>query len=229
MGMKRDWLLRYLEVRPLFRILFPIHLVVAYIYGNLGAYGAVDLMRGALPVYALAAIFFAVGAISGDRAAKRFDFSLALPYSRRSYFWSKFWHRYLWLLGLIFGPVAFTLFVDLFRHEFVSETALASVFLLTALWTTAFYVLTYALSVLSAYPLQELVRMLLYCGPVYMAAPFFAPHLFAAVAPNATERMVDPDRSWGWGMFLILLALGALTAALFFFAHRRFMKADIVG
>ncbi len=188
-----------------------------------------DFLRVVMPWGAVIAIFFAAGAISDDRAAKRFDFSFGLPYSRESYFFSKYLHRLLWLAVVCFVPLVFGVLWEEVKGEAMDWRLFLWNVAIFALWIFGFYTITFFLSLLSAYPLQELVRMLVYSGPVYAGVPIYAAVFIAAAFPDLTAGIHDLDVLWSIGMSLIAAALGMLGILSLFAGYQILLRKDWVG
>jgi len=226
MGLKQDWKLRYAEVKPFVRILFPFLFLYALLIAFLGGYGAVDYLLHLFPVAAICSILFATGAISGERVTKRFDFSFSLPYSRPSYFSSKFFHRFFWLCFVFLVPFALTFVLERFFHESPDTWLLLPTLSLFLLWILLFYVLTFLLSILSAYPLQELGRMMIYFFPIYLVVPVaFAPYI-ATFFPGLSQGVKDFTVFWLMGIALVTFPLLILTGLFFVWVARLFLKKD---
>ncbi len=226
MGLRRDWALRYAEVKPFVRILFPFLLLYALLMAFLGGYGAMDYLRSLFPIGAISAILFATGAISGERVTRRFDFSLSLPYSRPSFLYSKFIHRFFWLCFTFFVPFALAFLLERFFHESPDLWQLPPTFLLFLVWTLLFYGLTFLLSILSAYPLQEMGRMMIYAFPIYLLVPVvFAPYI-AIQFLWVSREVKDFTILRLMGIALVTFSLLILTGLLFAWVARVFLKKD---
>lgn len=132
-------------------------------------WGVLDWLQLLLILGSIAGIFLGYGAISSDRAYRRLDFVLALPFVREDVFWRKLKFRATLLLALILGSTALMMVGEALNREPLPPAGLfVALLALVLAWNLGLFCFSFGISALSDSPLKEGVRAVAYSLPVYV-------------------------------------------------------------
>ena len=167
--LKDDRKYQWLEVHKIFWTFVIIYFFPWLVILVSPRYGVIDWLQLQLILGSIAGIFLGYGAISSDRAYRRLDFVLALPYPKESVFWRKFVFRASLLAILLFGSTLTMAVGEVFNREPLPSIGMFLAFLLiVTIWNFGLFGISFCLSSVSSSPVNEAVRAIGYSMPVQL-------------------------------------------------------------